>query len=61
MVTKEVRLAKVNYYESVDTCDSKNFWKAYKAACKENGCIPVLVDGVSEQEADFLNHFFSTC
>ena len=33
MVTKEVRLAKVNYYESVDTCNSKNFWKAYIQGC----------------------------
>ena len=44
-VTKEVCLAKLSYYESVDTSNSKNFRKAH----------------TDEERADFLNHFFSTC
>ena len=58
MVTTEVHLTKLSYYEFIDTYDSKNFWKAYKAASKDSNGIPMLVDGEHEAEAESLNRFF---
>ena len=66
-VVKLMRKAKINFFQGLNTPNSKNFWKvASKTFDQENSSIPTLKNGEKVVENDLdkatlLNNYFSQC
>ena len=61
-----VRTAKQNYFDSLTSANSKQFWKTFKLVNKQEGSIPALsqdnVNAVTDEEkSNMLNSYFSKC
>ena len=65
-VVSLLRKAKSDYFQQLNPCDRKSFWKAVKYLNKTPSGIPVLVyenveANTDKEKADLLNNFFSSC
>ncbi len=61
-----LRAAKKNYFNSLTSANSKQFWKTVKLVSKQQESIPALthdnVNAVTDEEkSNMLNRYFSTC
>ena len=62
----KMRIAKEQFFQSLDPAKLKQFWKAIKALSKGTSVIPSLTrDGVTADtslgEANTLTTYFATC
>ena len=62
----QFRLAKRNYFRSLNPKDPKKFWKAIKYLNKSRPAIPTLTQGdnvayTDSDKANLLNSFFGSC
>ena len=65
-VISYLRRAKSNFFRNINPGNAKKFWSAIKHLNKANNSIPVLSHGnvsarSSQEKAEMLNTFFSTC
>ena len=65
-VTTMLRSAKQNYFNSLTSANSKQFWKTVKLVSKQQETIPVLsqdnINAITDEEkSNMLNTYFSNC